>query len=101
MPTPSDPHARRVAALSAVIALTALTVAAAVLHRLDATRAALRSAQSSCAGALRASPEEDSPLSEARPKRSQPAPLDSDTELGRVDPEEAPSRPSPAGTSSG
>jgi len=61
MPTPTDPHARRVAALSAAIALTALMVAALVIHRLDATRAALQTAKASCSGLVRASLEDGAP----------------------------------------
>ena len=39
--------------MSAVIALTALIVAALVIDRLDATREALRTAKASCAGLVR------------------------------------------------
>lgn len=61
MPTPTDPHARRVAILSAVIALAALTLAALVTHRLDATREALQTAKASCSGLVRSSVEGGAP----------------------------------------
>jgi hypothetical protein len=61
MPNPTDPHARRVAVLSAVIALAALSVAALVTQRLDATREALQTAKASCSGLVRASLEEGAP----------------------------------------
>ena len=65
MPNPTDPHARRVAVLSAVIALAALGVAALVSQRLDATREALQTAKASCSGLVRASLEEGPPTTGA------------------------------------